>query len=77
MFEETLLDFTAHERFGRPVVTAIFAAAPGYPIYTYPLDSGEQRPIAFGFAHEPVHAEWIYEMHTGEPVRINWRMEAS
>lgn len=76
-FEETLLDFCCHTRFGRPVVTVIFAAAPGYPIYSYALDSDEERPVAFGFAHDPEHAETIYEVHTGQPVRINWRKEAA
>lgn len=68
-----LLDFCPHERFGKPVVTEILAADTGYTIRTYALDSGEQKPVAFGFAHDPHHAELIYETHTGQPVRVNWR----
>lgn len=73
MSEERLLDFCPHERFGRPVVTEVLAVDTGYVIRTYPLDSEEERPVAFGFAHDPQHAEMIYEAHTGQTVRVNWR----
>lgn len=67
-----LLDFAVHSRFGRPVLTVLLSSDPGFSIYTYPLDSGEERPVAFGFAHDLEHAEVIFEAHTGHEVDCRW-----
>jgi hypothetical protein len=67
-----LLDFTHHQRFGRPVVTVLLATDPGFSVHTYPLDNGEEKPVAFGFAHDLEHAETIFEAHTGQTVDIRW-----